>query len=68
MKHMLGRWHLTKPDKYPKLVVKAALCQNAYDEIGLYAPNAAAEQHTMMVNSMPDTRASMCLVGMTTQM
>ena len=32
-------------------------------KIGLEAPNIAGEQNTMMITAMPDTGASMCLVG-----
>ena len=59
----MGRWHRTKPDKHPGLAVEVALCHNAYDEIGLKAPNTAGEQHTKMVTTMPDIGASMCFVS-----
>ena len=59
----MGRWHPNKPDKQPKLAVEVTVCQNAYNKIGLKAPKAAGEQHTLMVTVMPDTGASMCFVG-----
>ena len=59
----MGRLHQTKPNKHPELALEVALCSNAYNEIGLKAPNAAGEQHTTMVTAMTDTGAAMCLVG-----
>ena len=59
----MGRWHPTKPNKHHKLAVQVTLRHNAYDKISLEAPNTAGDQHTTMVTAMPDTGASMCLVG-----
>ena len=59
----MGMWHPNKPEKHPNLAVGVALCQDAYNEIGLEAPNTAMEQHTAMVIAMLDTGASICLVG-----
>ena len=49
MEHVIGRWHLTQPDKHPKLVVEVALCHNVYNEIGLETLNTVGELHTMIV-------------------
>ena len=63
MEHMLGRWLPNKPNKHPKLAVEVSLCQDANNKKGLKAPTTPGEQHTTMVTAMPDTGASMCLVG-----
>ena len=39
MESVMGKWHPTKSKKHPKLAVEGALCQVAYDEIGLKLPN-----------------------------
>ena len=35
MEHVIGRLHLTKPNKHPKLEIQVALCHDAYEEIAL---------------------------------
>ena len=63
MELVMGKRHQTEPDKLTKLAVEIALIHNAYDEIGLKALNIAVEKYTMMVTTMPDTGASMYLIG-----
>ena len=48
-------------------MVEAALCNDAYDEIGLRALTKVKERHTKKVAAMP--RASMCIIdlGKTTE-
>ena len=50
-----------KPNKSHAPVVKAALCHNAYDKIGLRALSKAGERQTTKVTTMP--RALMCIIG-----
>ena len=70
MERIIGQMtsNQTRPDttrhkKTFKIEAEVNLCHDAYDEIGFDAPNIAGEQHTTMVTAMPDTGASMCMVG-----
>ena len=62
MECVTGNWQPTKLIEHPKLVVKVALCHNAYDKMGFNAPDTPEEQHTTMVTAMPDTGSWICLV------
>ena len=61
--NVMSRWQKTKPHKYPKLELEAALCHDTYGKICLKAQNKAGAKHTTEVAAMSDTGAPMCLIG-----
>ena len=63
MENVLVTWQQIETEKYPKLMVEASLCDNAYDQTGLKAPSRARKGQTTKIATMPDTEPSMCLIG-----
>ena len=58
-----GRLVKRKPERHPELGVKVSVCREAYKQLNIKEPRREKKgNHT--AESMPDTGAMMCLIGM----